>query len=77
MTSNKQKEILRYLATVESATLEQIYENVTFSYYANWKKYIGEIMARLVIDRRVRRIKPGVFALNTPNTFFKTPKLDL
>ena len=58
---NKQQEILKYLMTVESATLIDIYNNMSFSYYANHKKHLGEILSRMVKSGSIERVKKGVF----------------
>jgi predicted transcriptional regulator len=54
-------EIVEYLKTVESATIEDIYQNCGRRYYHNAHKYISEIMSRLVKQGRVIRVKNGVF----------------
>lgn len=55
------QEIQKYLITVESATLQEIYDNVTFSYYHNWAKYLGETLSRMVKSGAVLRVKKGVY----------------
>lgn len=60
---NNQLEILRYLKTVESATLSDIYNNTSLSYFHNWSKYTSEIMSRLVAKGKVERVKRGVFKI--------------
>jgi pantoate kinase len=57
-------QILKYLGTVESATLRELYENSDYSYYANWRKHFGDVMSRLIKQGFVVRVKPGVFRLN-------------
>lgn len=57
----KQQEIQKHLMTVESATLEEIYRNVSFTYYANHAKYMGEILSRMVKSGQIERVKKGVF----------------
>jgi|LakMenE01Jun11ns_1017448.scaffolds.fasta_scaffold8545847_2 hypothetical protein len=63
MISDKQKEVLAFLRTVEQADIHQIYRAVSFSYYCNYEKYIGEICSRLVENGHITRVKPGVFKL--------------
>ena len=58
---NRQQEVLSYLQTVEQANLEDIYRNVSFSYYCNYKSNLGKLIARMVRNGTVERIKPGVF----------------
>lgn len=65
---NNQLEILRYLRTVESATLSDIYNNSSLSYFHNWSKYTSEIMSRLVAKGKVERVKRGVFKIRQKNS---------
>lgn len=55
--------ILTYLHTVESATLEELYNISDYSYYYNWQKHFGQVMSRLVKSGKVVRVKPGVFRI--------------
>lgn len=64
MISDKQLEVINYLKTVEQADIHQIYRAVSFSYYCNYQKYIGEICSRLVEDGRIIRVKKGIFKFN-------------
>jgi len=66
---DKQKEVLKYLSTVETATIDEIYKNVSFSYYANYQKYIGEIMSRMVKNGTATRIKKGLFCICRTSKF--------
>lgn len=59
-----QNEIIRYLAKVQTATLEQIYDNTNISFYYNPMKYMSEIMTRLVKKGLVLRVKKGTFQIN-------------
>jgi hypothetical protein len=65
MKLNRQKEILLYLQKVESATLKEIYLNVSFSYYCNEMKHLGAVMSRMVKNGKVERIAKGVFKIKT------------
>jgi|GEM_PF-1881364 hypothetical protein len=67
-----QREVLTYLSTVDTATLQEIYENVNFGYYNNWSKYMSMIMTRLVTYGRVVRVKKGVFKINSKNAEFNS-----
>jgi predicted transcriptional regulator of viral defense system len=58
---NKQLEIQKYLSTVPSATIDEIYANVSFSYYCNANKHLGEILSRMVKDGKIERVKKGLF----------------
>ncbi len=57
----RKQEILKYLKSVETGSLEHIYRNVRFSYYANWGKHLGAIMNQLVKQGKVERINRGHF----------------
>ncbi len=59
----QQQEITTYLLTVEEATLENIYQNVSFSYYCNWKKHLGAMLARMLKKGKIERIKKGVYRI--------------
>ena len=74
----KQLEIQKYLSTVPSATIDEIYANVSFSYYCNANKHLGEILSRMVKSGKIERIKKGLFRyINEPeyaDNFKKSPK---
>jgi len=76
MTS-KQKEVLRFLGTVSEASLDQIYANVSFSYYANSSKHLGTLMKRLIDLNKVERVKKGIFKIKTHYTPTDQPQLFL
>jgi hypothetical protein len=61
--NNKHCEIIKYLRTVDQATLAEIYRNGSFFYYRNWEKHLGGIMSTMVRQGLVTRIKPGLFKL--------------
>lgn len=61
MSMEKQKEILDFLSKVPQATLNDIYTNVSFSYYCNANKHLGDMMSRLVNSGKVERLKKGTF----------------
>jgi hypothetical protein len=63
MFTDKQQEVLAHVRTVEQAVIHEIYRAVSFSYYCNYEKYIGEICSRLVEDGHITRVKRGVFKL--------------
>ena len=69
---NRQKEILKYLQSVEFASLTEIYNNVSFSYYHNYKKHLGSLLSRMVKTGMIERIKKGTFAINKSNKPKKT-----
>lgn len=58
-------EIFQYLRTVESATLEEIYQNVSFGYYHNAHKHLGSVLSNMVKNGKIERIKKGVFKVST------------
>lgn len=59
----KQKEVSQYLLTVENATLHDIYKNVSFSYYCNEMKHLGNLLSRMVKNGTIERVKKGVFKI--------------
>ena len=59
-----QKEVHEYLLKVESATKEQIYEEVSFWYYRNWEKHLGDVLSRMVKSGVIKRVKKGIYAIN-------------
>ena len=65
----KRQEIIRYLATVESASIDEIYSNVSFSYYHNASKHLGAILSAMVKANEISRIKKGVFSIKLGNSF--------
>lgn len=58
-----QTEIISYLKTVDTATLSDIYNSISTSYYHNWSKHTGAIMSRMVANGQVERVKKGVFRI--------------
>lgn len=60
----KQKEILQFLATVETATIDDVMLNISWSYYANGKQHVCAIISRMIRNKSVIRVKKGVYGLN-------------
>jgi predicted transcriptional regulator len=60
MTS-KQREVLNYLLKVGEATKEEIYENVSFGYYYNHGKHLGELLSRMVKSNLITRVRRGKY----------------
>lgn len=60
MTS-KQREVLNYLLKVGEATKEEIYENVSFRYYHNWRKNLGDLLSRMVNSNLITRVRKGKY----------------
>jgi hypothetical protein len=76
--SDHMQQIMRYLATVESATKQDIYDNVKFGYYHNWEKYVGETLSRMVKRQLVFRLKKGVYAIKpTQKQIIEQPSIGL
>ena len=61
---NKQDEVIKYLNTVEQASLKEIYSNTPIYYYCNELKHLGALMSRMVKSGKVSRVKRGVFKKN-------------
>lgn len=59
--TDHQAEILSYLRNVKQATLAQIAQNVSWGYYHNPNKYIGETLKRLVNRGLIERTKRGTY----------------
>jgi len=57
----KQQEITMYLSKVPSATIDEIYANVSFCYYCNANKHLGAVLSRMVKAGKIQRVKKGVF----------------
>ena len=64
MLNYKQKQVLSYLRSVESATLLELYEHSEYNYYHNYSKHFGQVMAKLVGRGLVERISKGVFRIS-------------
>ena len=77
---NKQLEIQKYLLTVPCATIDEIYANVSFSYYRNANKHLGNILSRMVKSGKIERVKKGLFRyINTTeyiNNFKNSKRLN-
>jgi hypothetical protein len=58
---DKQNEVLKFLLTVESATIDEIYAEMTFGYYHNYKKHLGALLSRMVQNGKIVREKKGLF----------------
>jgi predicted transcriptional regulator of viral defense system len=69
--------ILTYLNTVESATLQELYDISDYNYYLNWQKHFGQVMSRLVKQGKVVRIKKGVFRIAKHNEFKVSSEVEI
>lgn len=70
----KQKEVIEYLKTVESATLSEIYEHgVTKSYYYH-ARHLSPVMTRLVRAGWVIRVSHGRYKLRS-SVVVNSPRL--
>lgn len=58
---NRQLEIQKFLLSVDQADKATIYKNVSFGYYHNWEKHLGQLLSKMVKNGLVERVKPGVF----------------
>ena len=61
--SENQKAVLRYLGTVESATKDEIADGAGLRYFRNTRKYVGEILARMIKNNMIVRVKRGVYKI--------------
>lgn len=76
MKTNKQQEILKYLKSVEQATLKEIYENVSWSYFRDsYTMYMSLILSRMVKNGTVDRIKKGTFKFKRNSKHFTTAEI--
>jgi len=66
MLSEKQHKIICYLRQHNNINLDTAVELIGYGIYCNEKKYVGAILARMVKQNHLVRIKPGVFEL--PNS---------
>lgn len=71
MKNDKQYHIMKYLSTVPQASVKKIYENVPFGYYANGHKHLGEILARMVKNRKIERVRKGIYRYVNATEFVK------
>lgn len=62
--SQKQSEVLIFLANNGPSSIDEIYKNVSFGYYCNQNANIGKFLARMVKRGFIRRLKPGWFEIN-------------
>ena len=72
---DRQKEVLKYLATVPEATIQDIYDHMPFGYYFNYKKHMGVLLSRMVRNRSIERAKRGVFRIRTKASAIQEPNL--
>lgn len=61
----KQREVIEYLKTVESATLSEIYENGVTRHYYYHSRHLSPVMTRLVRAGWVVRIAHGRYKLRS------------
>ena len=69
--SPKQKKIIEILTDNETADLDLIYDFVNWSYYRNWRKYLGMLLSNMVERGMIERVKPGTFKLAKPKQKIK------
>ena len=62
--TTKQREVMEYLRTVESATWQQIYNNVSWGYYCSQGANMAKFLAKMVKNGSIERVKKGVFKLS-------------
>lgn len=71
MKTDKQRQVLNYLQTVEKASLEDIYSNVNFGYYHNWAKHLGVLLKRMIDNGTIERVGRGVYKFKRERKFYE------
>lgn len=70
-----QDQVLAYLKTVPEANKQAIYDNVEFGYYHNWEKHLGDVLARMVKNNKIERVKKGIYQIRTQHIKSDMPTL--
>ncbi len=60
----KHQEVIKYLLTVDQATIGEIYSKVSFGYYCNEHKHLGDLLSTMVKQKKIERVKKGVFRMS-------------
>lgn len=60
---SRRESIIVYLNSVEEASLSEIIEDCGLFYYRNTRKYVGDIITRLIARGIVERVKRGVYRI--------------
>lgn len=69
MKSENQKIILRFaIKNNNQITKKQAVELMGHNYYHNGEKYVGEVLSRMVKSQLLKRIKNGLFEIQTKQT---------
>lgn len=72
MLGEKQKEVIKYLQKVESATLQEIFNNGVSGHYYYNTRHLSPVMTRLVRAGKVVRISHGRYKLASPKKESRT-----
>jgi predicted transcriptional regulator of viral defense system len=62
--TDKQKSVVNYLNTVESAHIYEIYTNTNLNFYTNIGKYTTALLSKMVKEGYINRVKKGHYAIN-------------
>lgn len=73
---NTQDDVIKILQEAEDhqATLQEIQEQLPKRYFYNGRKHVGDMMARMVNNGKVERIKPGLFRMRPRYSWPVNPK---
>ena len=57
----KQQEIIQFLRSVETATVQEIFLIISWRHYYYKKRHLGEILTRMVQNGSIQRVKKGIY----------------
>jgi hypothetical protein len=64
--SEKQKVILTFAKSHNNQiSKQQAVDLLKYYYYSNAQKYVGEILSRMVVSKILKRVKNGLFEINS------------
>ena len=63
----KQQRIVQLFKGKESLTFNEIALHFEQDYYCNHKHYVSEILSGMVKNKRLKRVKKGIYELISPN----------
>jgi predicted transcriptional regulator of viral defense system len=62
--TDKQKSVVNYLNTVESAHIYEIYTNTNLNFYTNIGKHTTALLSKMVKQGYINRVKKGHYSIN-------------